>query len=167
MQGILNISEAASLAMHAMVLLADEPGKIISTKEAAEKFQASENHLSKVLQRLTRAGLVKSIRGPKGGYILGKQPEKVTLLEVYEAIEGKFISNNCLFEKEICDGRTCITGGLINSINSMVKRYFEGARLNDLTVAFSLCSNNGNSIDSISFKPKEPDQDAATVEQDD
>ncbi len=67
MPGILNISEATSLAIHAMIYIEANSNRKVSTKEIAVEFDASEAHLSKVLQRLVRSGYVKSVRGPKQG----------------------------------------------------------------------------------------------------
>jgi len=89
MPGVLRISEAASLGMHAMVLLASDRGRVLSAHEVAARLNASEAHLSKVMQRLGRAGLVQSVRGPRGGFSLARSPDAVTLLEVYEAALGE------------------------------------------------------------------------------
>ena len=108
MPNILRISEAASLALHSTVLLAANPGKLISTRDIASMLHVSEAHLSKVLQRLARAGLVRAIRGPKGGFRLVKPANETTLLEVYESIEGTLTPGKCLFESPICEGDACI-----------------------------------------------------------
>jgi len=88
MSGVLKISNAATIALHAMTYLAAFPDNKHMTKEIASLHQVSEAHLSKVLQRLTRAGLVKAVRGPKGGFSLAKSADEISLLEVYETIEG-------------------------------------------------------------------------------
>ncbi|MCF8044104.1 MAG: Rrf2 family transcriptional regulator, partial [Desulfarculaceae bacterium] len=75
MQQLLKISEAASLALHTMGLLASRPGEQVPTRELAARLKVSEAHLAKVMQRLGRAGLVRSQRGPKGGFALERNPE--------------------------------------------------------------------------------------------
>ncbi len=133
MDNILKISEAASLAMHACVYLAANRGeRVLSTKEIANTLGASEHHLSKVLQRLTRAGLVQPIRGPKGGFMLGKTPDETSLLEVYEAIEGSFQASNCLLSTRICMGEKCILGNLLKTLNREVMDYLRNTRLSEL-----------------------------------
>ena len=96
------MSEAAALAIHTAVFLAGKEGRPVSTHEVADHLHASEAHLSKVLQRLTKHGIVRPIRGPKGGFVLGKPGEEVTLIEVYEAIEGPLESSACLFDEKAC-----------------------------------------------------------------
>jgi len=136
MPNMLKISEAASLAFHAVVYLAAAGDRLISNGEMAENLKVSENHLSKVLQRLTRAGLVRSIRGPKGGYVLNRPAQDITLLEVYEAIEGKLVTGDCLLEEPACDRQKCILGGLLKSVDSQVRDYLAGRKISELTAAF-------------------------------
>jgi len=136
MPNILRISEAASLAMHTMVYLSCHKNELVSTREIAKVLKASEAHLSKVLQRLARVGLVKSIRGPKGGFMLGKPAGKVTLLEVFETIEGPMDSEVCLFGNSKCLGKDCLFGGLLHDLYSQTHKYFSKTTLNKLTHIF-------------------------------
>jgi len=132
MSHLLKISEAASLALHTMILLAENSNNLVSTKDIASTLKVSEAHLSKVLQRLTKVGMVTALRGPKGGFRLGKNSKKATLLQVYEAIEGPIADDNCLFSEPVCDGKNCILGHLLTSVNSQVKNYFAETYLGDL-----------------------------------
>jgi len=136
MATVLKISDAASLAMHTMVLLAVEPGRVRTTHEIAEELKVSEAHLSKVLQRLTREGLVKSVRGPKGGFQLDRAQEEASLLRVYEAIAGRLESSNCLLEVQRCKGELCILGTLLENVNREVRDYLGGTKLSQLTHVF-------------------------------
>ena len=131
MSNIIKISEAASMALHAMTLLAENPDTLFSTRDVASTLKVSEAHLSKVLQRLAKAGLVKSVRGPKGGFVLGRDRNRITLLEVYEAIEGPLVECNCLMDNRVCSG-TCILGGFIEKVNKEAHGYLTGTKLSDL-----------------------------------
>jgi Rrf2 family protein len=130
---ILRISDAASLALHAMGLLATDPSEVLSTRQIAEALGASEAHLAKVMQRLTRAGLVGPVRGPKGGFGMAKNPEEIALLEVYEAIDGPLDSSACLLGRPVCRGDGCILGDLLRKINREVREYFTRTKLSELT----------------------------------
>ncbi len=132
MSSMLKISEAAVLALHGMAFLAEDPDKLSSTKEIATKLRVSEAHLSKVLQRLTKAGLVKSMRGPKGGFMLARTSSEISLLEVYESIEGKLVSSECLFGDPVYNTDECILGGLLGSIDRQVRDYLTGTKLSEL-----------------------------------
>ena len=103
--------------------------------EIAEKQHVSENHLSKVLQRLAKANLVHSIRGPKGGFNLSRDAESITLLEVFEAIEGPIGQSNCLLGFSSCNG-ACIMGTLLFDINRQVREYLSKTKIIELTGVF-------------------------------
>lgn len=117
MKNIIQISEAASLALHGMGILAISGGRV-SVHEMAEKTRSSEAHLSKVFQRLSRAGLVSSVRGPGGGFVLSRSAEEITLLEIFTAIEGDPRPEPCLLNRGSCPFRGCLFGDLIPEINS-------------------------------------------------
>lgn len=129
---LLRLSEDASLALHAMALLAAHPEKRFSNAEIAHTFGASEHTLAKVLQRLSRVGLLASVRGPHGGFVLGKTPGEITLLEVYEAVEGPLGPASCLLGTPVCKGRACVLGGLVQSIHREVADYFAQTTLAEI-----------------------------------
>ena len=133
---VLRVSEAATLALHTLALLAARPGEILSTHKIASRLEASEAHLAKVLQRLARMGLVRSIRGARGGFVLGREPETVTLLEAYEAIDGPLRPSTCLMGHKVCRDKGCILGNLLEEINHDVKQHLLSQRLSDLTHIF-------------------------------
>ncbi|HPD96935.1 MAG TPA: Rrf2 family transcriptional regulator [Synergistales bacterium] len=115
MKNIIQISEAASLALHGMGLLAIKGGRL-SVREMALVTGSSEAHLSKVFQRLSREGLVTSVRGPGGGFILARPAAEITLLDIYSAIEGEPKLEPCLLGKVKCPFGKCIFGEMIPEI---------------------------------------------------
>ncbi len=132
MSGFLKISEATVLALHAIIYIAIavKKGELATNGEIAGRLNASENHLSKVLQRLTKAGLVKSVRGPKGGFILGRDSTEITIREIYELFEGTVDSSGCLLQTPVC-GDNCVFGDLLVRMNRMVIDYMSGTKLSD------------------------------------
>jgi len=132
MSKMLNISEAATIALHTTALLADDPEKMLSVKDIVNKITVSPAHLSKVLQRLGKVGLVKSLRGPKGGFLLAKDPHEITLLDVYESIDGPMTSSACLLDSPICNGK-CILDTVLEDVNKEVFRILKNTRLSDLS----------------------------------
>ena len=133
MAKIIKISEAASLAIHGMVYIATRPDTSHKVGEIAHLLRASKAHLQKVFQRLVNVGLLKSNRGPKGGYTLGRKGDQITLLEIYEAIEGPLSGENCLFGEPVCKGKKCVFGDLLNTTQKSYLSYLEEMRLSDLT----------------------------------
>ena len=120
---IVNVSEAAALGLHAMIHLANHDGQTVPVAEIAESLDASANHMSKVLQRLARAGLVRSLRGPAGGFALARPTDAITLLDVYEEIDGPLRSDACLFGLPVCEGQFCVLGGVLASVTEQVRAY--------------------------------------------
>ncbi len=135
MVGALRISDAASLAMHAMAFMAthrDQEPIVVS--QIASAIRVSETHLGKVLQRLARHGFLTSRRGPGGGYGLSRTFESLTLLDVYEAIDGPLASTGCLLGRPVCSasGEGCILGDLIENVNEKVRQTLASTRLADI-----------------------------------
>lgn len=138
MPGIVKISEAASIAIHAMVLLAANPEGMLSVKEMSGTFDLSSAHMAKVLQRLAKAGLVVSSRGPAGGFRLAKPSGKISLLEIYEGIENSLDEQGCLLSRDICGGNACLLGDTIAEINRNVRNTFTNTTLAELTRSYVL-----------------------------
>ena len=127
---ILKMSDAASFALHAMIMIAQKKESPVSVKGISEILGVSSNHMSKVLQRLVKAGLLSSIKGYGGGFVLIKKPEDITFLNVYEAIDGKFVPSDCILNREkVCVD--CIMGDFLHSINNQAMDYFSRTKLSD------------------------------------
>ncbi len=133
MSGFFKISEATVLALHAMLYISNHPDRMISTKEIAEFYYASEAHLSKIMKRLVKAGFIKSIRGPKGGFKIVKEPGEISLLELYELFEGPPELEKCLLGTQVCVEGECMFGNLLEDLNSIVMNYMANTTLNDVT----------------------------------
>lgn len=132
MSSILKVSEAVALAIHACVIVAKEAESKTTTASIASILKASEAHLSKVMQRLTKAGIVNSVRGPGGGFVINAKPEDIRLVDIYEAVDGVFRCNECLFDHQACDGQKCVLGMFIENVNKQVKTFFETKTLDNL-----------------------------------
>jgi Rrf2 family protein len=129
MSKIFSMSEAASIAIHSMVLIARNNEGINAVK-IAEQTGFSKNHISKVAQRLVKNDLLTSVRGPLGGFTLKKSPAKITLLEIYESIEGPIEIRDCPLAYEVCHFDQCLMGNVINKMTGEFKRFLKGQSLN-------------------------------------
>jgi len=88
MSKIVSLSEAASIALHGIILIARSENNLNVIK-IAEETGNSKHHVAKVMQRLVKDGYIESQRGPSGGFVLKKDPKDISFLEIYETIEGK------------------------------------------------------------------------------
>ncbi len=70
-------------------LVANYDKRLVQIKDIVESRHVPKNYLEQILNRLLKFGIVKSVRGNRGGYELGDHPDKITLLSVVEALEGE------------------------------------------------------------------------------
>lgn len=106
---------------------------VVSLRELGDALKVSEAHLSKLLQRLNRSGFLNSARGPKGGYKLAIPLDKITLLDIYEAIDGPFELRDCLFEKKRCKDGKCLFGKLLRKMDIELRDYLRDTSLSRLS----------------------------------
>lgn len=90
-------------ALRALVYLAKMQGNPVFVRKVAEEVNVSEDFLRKIFQKLTDAGVVRSHRGPKGGFSIGKTVETITVLEVMETLQGSVAINKCFLGKDTCE----------------------------------------------------------------
>ena len=118
MKLLLNISEASILALHALESIA-ESGGLRRAPEMADELGASYNHLAKVLQRLTKAGLLAPVRGPRGGFGLTERGARATIGDILTAVEGNPGTRDCLLGgAAACPRKRCPFRGFLKDTNS-------------------------------------------------
>src|SRR4051812_1837224 len=100
----MQLTRAADYACRVMIHMAGlAPGTRTSRSDLASAAGCPEQFLSKVLQDLTRAGLVVSHRGNTGGFELPPPQTKASLLDIVEAVEGPVRLNLCLAADDVCE----------------------------------------------------------------
>ena len=86
---MLVLSSKVKYGIAALMELVNYFGKdLLQTKLIAERRAISPNYLEQLLNQLTKAGIVRAVRGSKGGYQLALPPEEITFLQVWEIMEG-------------------------------------------------------------------------------
>ncbi len=135
MATFVRLSEATSLAIDAMAFMAQEKDRKVPVKEIAAKLGKSENHLAKVILRLSKARLLNCTRGQQGGCTLSRDPADITLEQIYEIMEGPMDTNYCLFDKPACDGITCMISKQIHQIEDLMTNYFKTTSVQNLLEA--------------------------------
>jgi Rrf2 family protein len=78
------------------------PASVVPFREIARKMLVPEDFLAKILKTLVDEGLVRSVRGPHGGYALARPASEINFLEIIEAIEGPVAVNVCLDPDDAC-----------------------------------------------------------------
>jgi Rrf2 family protein len=100
---VLKLTKKADYGLIALRHLASSPGATASTRDIADAYHLPVPLLAKVLQLLTRAGILQSVAGTNGGYKLARHPHKISALEVVRAIDGPVILTHCFTEHGKCD----------------------------------------------------------------
>lgn len=136
MSDFVKFSEAVSIALHTVSYLSANADRLTSSSEIARELGVSENHLSKVLQRLSRAGIVESARGPGGGFRMNQGRSRMKLIEVYEAIEGPLSPSRCLLHPSICKGGRCKFGRFVRDTEAAARKILKETSLSEISKSF-------------------------------
>ena len=109
--------------------------KPTSLTEISLRQGISISYLEQLFLKLRKNNLVKSARGPSGGYILSKPPEEIKLLSIISAVDEKIKTVKCKKEsKKGCNGKSikCITHNLWDDLEAHINKFFEDNTLNDI-----------------------------------
>ena len=98
----MQVSRTLDYAVRSLTYLSKDPIGRFSIKEISQNQHVPLNYLAKIMRKLVNKGIVRSMVGPEGGYVLRKSPREITLREVYEAIEGEFRMIDCMEKDSIC-----------------------------------------------------------------
>ena len=123
-------------AVMAMADLASfQSDKPVSLNDVSLRQNISLSYLEQLFAKLKNGKLVKSVRGPAGGYVLDKNPKEIKLSNIIFAVDEKVKTLNCKKEsKRGCQGRTvkCITHNLWDQLDQHINNFFEKVKLQDL-----------------------------------
>lgn len=104
---MLTLTKKVDYGLIAAVHLARAGNRVCSAREIADQHGMSHQLMMNVLKSLTQAGLVRSVRGPRGGYALAAPPASITLDEMIVAIDGDVKFVQCASEESNDDGAAC------------------------------------------------------------
>ncbi|MCK9421058.1 MAG: Rrf2 family transcriptional regulator [Bacteroidales bacterium] len=124
MSKIFALSEASSIAIHSMVLIARSES-VLNAGKVANVTGFSKNHIAKVLQRLVKNDMLNSVRGPAGGFSLKKDPKSISLLDIYQTIEGNLDIGDCPLSYELCGFDLCLIGNVVNKLTAEFKKFLQ------------------------------------------
>ena len=92
----MQVSRTLDYAVRSLTFMGRRPVDMLNMKEISDNQHIPLNYLAKIMRRLVERGILKSMVGPEGGYVLRRQPSEITLKEIYEAIEGEFRIIDCM-----------------------------------------------------------------------
>jgi Rrf2 family iron-sulfur cluster assembly transcriptional regulator len=105
----------------------------ITIKEISERQALSVSYLEQILNTLRRANIIKSVKGPGGGYVLGKDPGDISIGSILRALEGPVAITSCLDPREGCirvEG--CVTHLLWKELGKKIEAFLDDMTLKDL-----------------------------------
>jgi Rrf2 family protein len=97
------ITRKADYAIRCVLFLSREAGRIISANEISQSAFVPKSFLAKILQRLSKTGIVRSTQGIAGGFQLARPPDEVNLFEVIEAVQDPSALNICAINRHKCN----------------------------------------------------------------
>jgi len=130
---MLKLTKKADYGLIALRHLAVSPRGTASAKEIADAYGIPLPLLAKVLQKMTRSGLCKSVAGTNGGYKLVRDPATISSLEVIRSIDGPIILTNCFTEHGACDqSDRCTVREPLRQVHEAILKTLNSMTIEDL-----------------------------------
>ena len=112
-------------------------------RDIAKRQAISEKYLWQVINPLKGAGLVTSSRGSSGGYVLAKEPGKITLLDIVSILEGPVIMVDCVDKPRTCDrSNACVAREAWRRVEDALKKSMSEITLRELIDMQNDCETN-------------------------
>jgi Rrf2 family iron-sulfur cluster assembly transcriptional regulator len=109
-------------------------GQPTQIKDICKRQKISQRYLEQIFNKLLKAGLLKSRRGPRGGYMLSRDPSEITVGEIINAAQGPIVPVSCLnLKKKQCEILpSCITRHVWEETQKLLVDYFDSVSIADL-----------------------------------
>lgn len=130
----MRLSTKGRYGARAMLDLALNSGKgPVLLREIAKRQEVSEKYLEHSITTLRKAGLVRSIRGARGGYVLAKLPSQIRLSEIMEVLEGSMAPVECVDDPQVCQrAQLCVTRDIWAKMKEAIDNILESITLQDM-----------------------------------
>lgn len=126
------ISQTGEYALRAIVFLASDSDSAHTTQEISAVTRVPTAYLSKVLQSLVKAKLLSSQRGYGGGFVLKKTPQKITILEILNAVEPFERIRTCPLKLKAHGTELCALHKKIDDAAATIEKAFEESTIADI-----------------------------------
>jgi Rrf2 family protein len=127
------LTKQTDYAIRAILDLARQTNGFVSSREISKREEIPLHFLRRILQTLTKGGLVESKEGVTGGVRLKAASGKIKIADLIRMFQGDIRLAECMFRKKICSNRkTCVLRKRIRKIETMVTRQFESITIKDL-----------------------------------
>ena len=132
---MLRLSAKGQYGVRAMFEIAGGyPDRPVTIREISERQDVSVAYLEQILNRLRKAGLIRSVKGPGGGYLLIRKPEEISIAAILDELEGPVAITSCLNPEEGCVRvDSCVTHLLWKALGEQVQAFLQTITLRNLT----------------------------------
>lgn len=132
----MRLTTKGRFAVTAMLDLAlNEAGRPVTLTTISERQDISLSYLEQLFSRLRKCGLVKSVRGPGGGYRLALDPKTVSVSDIIRAVDEQIDATQCGGNENCMDEKRCMTHDLWTALNYKILEYLESVTLAQLVAA--------------------------------
>jgi Rrf2 family iron-sulfur cluster assembly transcriptional regulator len=132
----MRLTTKGRFAVTAMLDLAlHEVDKPVTLAGISERQGISLSYLEQLFSRLRRNGLVKSVRGPGGGYRIAKKNNEISVSDIITSVDELIDATQCGGKENCQDERRCMTHDLWASLNDKILEYLSGVSLADLVAS--------------------------------
>lgn len=156
----MKVQKATAYALHALMYMVRHVTQLpVTTNTIAKGEGIPSEYLAKIFQRLSKAHIVKGVKGRKKGHVFARPPEDITLLEVINSIEGESLFDDCPIRHCQCGGNpeNCYFFARWISATKKLRDLFEGTTL--ATVAWNHPEHRFYSLpESLGIKKKKPNR---------
>jgi Rrf2 family protein len=132
----LNVSTKGRYGLRAILDIArQEQGKPVTLSAISRRQQISEGYLEQIMAPMKRAGLVHSIRGAQGGYILARQPKDIVVGDIFRALEGPLALTSCTsesLENSCLNQESCGSRFIWDEVQKAISQVLASYTLEDL-----------------------------------
>lgn len=126
----MRLTTKGRFAVTAMIDLAlNAQNNAVKLNSISERQQISLSYLEQLFSKLRRAGLVESIRGPGGGYILGRDAGEINMAQIIAAAEDELDATLCKGKANCQSGAPCLTHNLWENLNHTINAYLSSVTL--------------------------------------
>lgn len=126
----MRLTTKGRFAVTAMIDLAlNAQNNAVKLNSISERQQISLSYLEQLFSKLRRAGLVESIRGPGGGYILGRDAGEINIAQIIAAAEDELDATLCKGKANCQSGAPCLTHNLWENLNHTINAYLSSVTL--------------------------------------
>ncbi len=141
----MRLSTKSRYGLRAIIDIALNGGEApVSLHEMSVRQEISRKYLAQIVNQLSAAGILESVRGPQGGYVLARPAERITLGEIIRTLDGSVAPSRCVDNPRVCPrNEGCVTREVWTRMKECLESVIDGTTLADLVSRQSVLQEPG------------------------